>query len=133
MQVLFKVHGRLLWILHATALPSVARAQENEGTKAHRVTRLSPHTENSRSCEKFSTRGTILVARENPVRKAKCRRKQGVTHGPRPLSWRCVRRACSAALNVVELVAQCGDLVWAEAVDEPSKCLGGAWARELCT
>ena len=87
----------------------------------------------TRSCEKFSTRGTILVARENPVRKAKCRRKQGVAHGLRPLSWRCVRRACSAALNVVELVAQCGDLVWAEAVDELSKCLGGAWARELCT
>ena len=63
-----------------------------------------------------------------PVR----RRKQGVAHGLRPLSWRCVRRACSAALNVVELVAQCGDLVCAEAVDELSKCLGGAWARELC-
>ena len=109
----------------------VARAQENEGTNQVHTT-FSTHRK-TRSCEKFSTRGTISVARENPVRKAKCRRKQGVTHGPRPLSWRCVRRACSAALNVVELVAQCGDLVWAEAVDELSKCLGGAWARELCT
>ena len=33
----------------------------------------------------------------------------------------------SAALHMVESVAQCGDLVWAEAVDELSKCLSGAW------
>ena len=29
----------------------------------------------------------------------------------------------SAALHMIESVAQCGDLVWAEAVDELSKCL----------
>ena len=49
--------------------------------------------------------------------------------GIQRLSWRCVRRVYSASLNMIELVAQCGDLVWAEAVDELSKCLGGAWAH----
>ena len=51
--------------------------------------------------------------------------------GLRPLSWRRMRCAYSggpsAALHTVESrvesVAQCGDLVWAEAVDELSKCL----------
>ena len=102
-----------------------ARRSRKRGTQS---SRSSPDFQRRKtlSCEKFSTRGTISVARENPVRKAKCRRKQGVAHGLRPLSWRCVRRACSAALNVVELVAQCGDLVWAEVVDDLSKCLGGA-------
>ena len=51
--------------------------------------------------------------------------------GLRPLSWRCMRCAYSggpsAGLHMVESVAQCGDLVWAEAVDELSKCLSGAW------
>lgn len=155
MQVLFKVHGRLLWMLHATGVPAVSASSsallgvENERrvgsrrksidylsllrlgrrTSPTRYSRTNNDAEISRNCKKIIVH---LVARFRRLGRTQCAERmppgsrQGVALGLRPLSWRCVRRAYSAALSVVELVAQCGDLVWAEVVDDLSKCLGGA-------
>ena len=72
---------------------------------------------------------------DRPVSPPECTELALAPLGLRPLSWRRMRCAYSggpsAALHMVESraesVAQCGDLVWAEAVDELSKCLSGAW------
>ena len=118
MHVLFKVDGRPL---HVRALGAGARARanmmgENEPTNAAK-THLRQNTAQT-AVSPPEGRGLALA----PL-------------GLRPLSWRRMRCAYSggpsAALHTVESrvesVAQCGDLVWAEAVDELSKCLSGAW------
>ena len=132
MHVLFKVDGRPLHVRalgaeRALRLAASSLAAASPAAASRARQRASKHDGRKRTDNHAGTaKNTAQTAVSPPERRGLAPAPLGL----RPLSWRRMRCAYSggpsAALHMIESVAQCGDLVWAEAVDELSKCLSGA-------